>query len=171
MKSTQKTWNVHGQCQYFALGPNATYIPHESHRGLASGKMQILVLGNAKIYQHVGISNAKFWRQGIAQRQPPTPGILRRSGIEALQTGHIIHILWLFKEDIMRILCPVCKGYYDTPSTCEWCASNHIHKVYKSPFYRGVRLWERLPNVSRTIQTKKEFKHSIRCIESVEIQM
>ena len=32
--------------------------------GLASGVTQILALGNAKIYQHVGISNAKFWRQG-----------------------------------------------------------------------------------------------------------
>ena len=39
------------------------------------------------------------------------------------------------------------------------------HKVYKSPFYRGVRLWERLPNVSRTIQTKKKFKRSIRGID------
>ena len=28
--------------------------------GLASGVMQILALGNAKIYQHVGILNAKF---------------------------------------------------------------------------------------------------------------
>ena len=27
MKSTPKTWNVHGQRQHFALGPNATHIP------------------------------------------------------------------------------------------------------------------------------------------------
>ena len=27
MKYTQKKRNIHGQCQYFALGPNATYIP------------------------------------------------------------------------------------------------------------------------------------------------
>ena len=32
--------------------------------GLASGITQILALGTAKIYQHVGISNAKFWRRG-----------------------------------------------------------------------------------------------------------
>ena len=28
------------------------------------GLTQILALGNAKIYQHVGISNAKFWHRG-----------------------------------------------------------------------------------------------------------
>ena len=32
--------------------------------GLASGVTQILALGNAKIYQHVGIANAKFWHRG-----------------------------------------------------------------------------------------------------------
>ena len=36
---------------------------------LASGVTQILALGNAKTYQHVGISNAKFWRRGHC----PTP--------------------------------------------------------------------------------------------------
>ena len=39
--------------------------------GLASGITQILALGNAKIHQHVGISNAKFWRQGHCPM--PTP--------------------------------------------------------------------------------------------------
>ena len=39
--------------------------------GLASGVRQILALGNAKIYQHVGISNAKFWRRG--HYPTPTP--------------------------------------------------------------------------------------------------
>ena len=37
--------------------------------GLASGVTQILALGNAKIYQYVGISYAKFWRRGHC----PTP--------------------------------------------------------------------------------------------------
>ena len=37
--------------------------------GLASRITQILSLGNAKIYQHVGISNAKFWHRGHC----PTP--------------------------------------------------------------------------------------------------
>ena len=32
---------------------------------------QILALGNAKIYQHVGISNTKFWGQG--HFPTPTP--------------------------------------------------------------------------------------------------
>ena len=39
--------------------------------GLASGVRQILALGNAKIYQHVGISNTKFWRRG--HYPTPTP--------------------------------------------------------------------------------------------------
>ena len=38
-------------------------------------------------------------------------------------------------------------------------------KVYKSPYYRGVQLWERLPNVTQTLPGKKEFKHSIKGIE------
>ena len=37
-------------------------------------------------------------------------------------------------------------------------------KVYKSPYCRGVHLWERLPNVTQTLQGKKEFKHSIKGI-------
>ena len=37
-------------------------------------------------------------------------------------------------------------------------------KVFKSPYYRGVQLWERLPNVTRTLQVKKEFNHSIRVL-------
>ena len=38
-------------------------------------------------------------------------------------------------------------------------------KVYKSPYYRGVQLWERLPNVTRTLHEKKEFKSNIKGIE------
>ena len=38
-------------------------------------------------------------------------------------------------------------------------------KVFKSPYYRGAQLWEQLPNVTRTLQRKKEFKHSIKGIE------
>ena len=38
-------------------------------------------------------------------------------------------------------------------------------KVYKSPYFRGVQLWERLPNVTWTLQGRKEFKHSIKGIE------
>ena len=37
--------------------------------------------------------------------------------------------------------------------------------VFKSPYYRGVQLWERLPNVTRTLPGKKEFKRSIKGIE------
>ena len=38
-------------------------------------------------------------------------------------------------------------------------------KVFKSPYYRGVQMWEQLPNVTRTLQSKKEFKNSIKGIE------
>ena len=39
------------------------------------------------------------------------------------------------------------------------------HKVFKSPYYRGVQLWEKLPNATRTMHEKKEFKRSIKSIE------
>ena len=48
--------------------PNANYIPLAGV-GVCKGITQILALVNAKIYQHVGISNAKFWRRGHC----PTP--------------------------------------------------------------------------------------------------
>ena len=57
---------------------NATYIPLTGVGGWLGDNanfrfgiwvMQILVLSNAKIYQNVGISNAKFWRWGHC----PTP--------------------------------------------------------------------------------------------------
>ena len=37
-------------------------------------------------------------------------------------------------------------------------------KVYKSPYYRGVKLWEQLPNATRTLHGKKEFKRNIKGI-------
>ena len=48
----------------FCIGTQRNLYSTDWCRGLASGKTQILALGNAKIYQHVGISNAKFWRRG-----------------------------------------------------------------------------------------------------------
>ena len=53
----------------FCVGTQRNLYSTGWRRGLASGKTQILALGNAKIYQHVGISNAKFWRRGHC----PTP--------------------------------------------------------------------------------------------------
>ena len=38
-------------------------------------------------------------------------------------------------------------------------------KVFKCPYYRGVQIWEQLPNVTRILQSKKEFKNSIKDIE------
>ena len=53
----------------FCVGTQRNLYSTDWRRGLASGKTQILALGNAKIYQHVGFSNAKFWRRGHC----PTP--------------------------------------------------------------------------------------------------
>ena len=63
----------------FCVGTQRNLYSTDWHRGLASGKTQILglasgvtqilALGNAKIHQHVGISNAKFWHRGHC----PTP--------------------------------------------------------------------------------------------------
>ena len=55
----------------FCVGTQRNLYSTDWRRGLASGKTQILALGNAKIYQHVGISNAKFWRRGHCPM--PTP--------------------------------------------------------------------------------------------------
>ena len=44
-------------------------------------------------------------------------------------------------------------------------ATRNHQKVYKSPYFRGVQLWDRLPNVTRTLHGRKEIKHSIKIIE------
>ena len=64
-KNMKCTWPT----PVFCVGTQRNLYSTDWCRGLASGKTQILALGNAKIYQHVGISNAKFWRQGHC----PTP--------------------------------------------------------------------------------------------------
>ena len=43
--------------------------------------------------------------------------------------------------------------------------ATRYQKVFKSPYYRGVQLWERLPNVKWTLHEKKEFKHNLKGIE------
>ena len=73
-----KKWNVHGQRKKFAFGTQRHLYSTDWRWELASGVTQILALGNAKIYQHVGISNAKVWRQGHCPT--PTPDA-SRSGI------------------------------------------------------------------------------------------
>ena len=71
MKSTQKTWNVHGQRQNFALGPNATYIPLacvwvSQILGFASG---VFVFLDTNMLVSFGLGDAKVWRWG----SKPTP--------------------------------------------------------------------------------------------------
>ena len=63
---------------------NATYIPLAGVGGLASGNAKKIASANAKytnmlVYFALGNHNAGVG--GIAQRQPPTPGILRSGGI------------------------------------------------------------------------------------------
>ena len=36
------------------------------------------------------------------------------------------------------------------------------NKVYKSPYYRGVQLWERLPAATRTLQERNKCKRLIK---------
>ena len=69
MKSTQKNMKCTCPTPAFCVGTQRNLYSTGWRRGLASGKTQSLVLGNAKIYQHFGISNAKFWRRGHC----PTP--------------------------------------------------------------------------------------------------
>ena len=64
-KSMKCTWLKPAFC----IGTQRNLYSTDWRRGLALSKAQILALGNTKIYRDVGISNAKFWRQGYC----PTP--------------------------------------------------------------------------------------------------
>ena len=64
-KNMKCTWPM----PVFCIGTQRNLYSTDWRRGLASGKTQILALGNGKIYQHVGISDLKFWRRGHC----PTP--------------------------------------------------------------------------------------------------
>ena len=97
MKSTQKILNVHAQPQPQCQKAQRHLYSTDWRRGLASGVTQILglasgvtqilALGNAKIYQHVGISNAKFWRRGHC----PTPTPDARYFALQWNIGLIVH--------------------------------------------------------------------------------
>ena len=69
LKSTQKNMKCTWPTPAFYVVTQRNLYSTDWRRGLALGVTQILALGNAKIYQHVGISNTKFWRQGHC----PTP--------------------------------------------------------------------------------------------------
>ena len=81
MKSTKKERNVHAERQPQRQKAQRHLYSADWRRwlvsgitqisGIALGMMQILALGSAKIYQHVGISNAKFWHRGHCPM--PTP--------------------------------------------------------------------------------------------------
>ena len=38
------------------------------------------------------------------------------------------------------------------------------HRVYTSPYYRGVYLWERLPVVVQTLASKSDFRKRIKVL-------
>ena len=67
--------------------------------GLASGLTQILALGNAKIYQHVGIYNAKFCRRGHC----PTPTPDARYFALQWNLGFSVH--FIKKLNLTKQLC------------------------------------------------------------------
>ena len=67
IKNMKCTWPTPAFC----VGTQRNLYSTDWRRGLASGVTQILALGNAKIYQHVGISKAKFCLWGHCPM--PTP--------------------------------------------------------------------------------------------------
>ena len=69
-----------------------------------SGVTQILALGNAKIYQHVGISNAKFWHQS----QCPTPTPDARYFASQWNIGFSVEVKW---NDNQNEPNTPCKGF------------------------------------------------------------
>ena len=64
-KNMKCTWPT----PVFCVGTQRNLYSTDWRQGLTSGKTQILALGKAKMYQHVSISNAKFWCRGHC----PTP--------------------------------------------------------------------------------------------------
>ena len=76
-KNMKCTWPT----PVFCVGTQRNLYSTYWRRGLASGKTQILALGNAKYTNMLVSPTQNSGVGGITQRQPPTPGILRRSGI------------------------------------------------------------------------------------------
>ena len=66
-KNMKCTWPTPAFC----VGTQRNLYSTDWRRGMALGMTQILALGNAKIYQHVGIFNAKFWRRGHCPTTTP----------------------------------------------------------------------------------------------------
>ena len=76
--NANETYTKNMKCTWptpaFCVGTQRNLYSTGWRWGLASGKTQILALGKAKIYQHVGISNAKFWRRGHCPTPTPDAG-------------------------------------------------------------------------------------------------
>ena len=81
----------------FCVGTQRNLYSTDWLRGLASGKTQILALGNAKIYQHIGISNAKFWHRGHC----PTPTPDARYFASQWNIGLYFKIMKLFSQNVI----------------------------------------------------------------------
>ena len=95
----------------FCVGTQRNLYSTGWRRGLASGKTQILALGNAKIYQHVGTSNAKFWCRGHCPMPTPDARYFASQWNIGLRTP-----TWgKFKESHnVFVLGPVCEAYSQT---------------------------------------------------------
>ena len=88
MKSTQKTWNVHGQRKKFAFGTQCNLYSTDLRLGFVSGVTQILGLasGVKQIFAFLDTNRLVSPTQnsgigGLSQRQDPMQMVLCRSGI------------------------------------------------------------------------------------------
>ena len=72
VSNANETYTKNMKCTWptpaFCVGTQRNLYSTGWRWGLASGKRQILALGNAKIYQHVGISNAKVFCVAVEYR-------------------------------------------------------------------------------------------------------
>ena len=143
-------------------------------RGLASGKTQILALGNAKINQHVGISYTKFWHRGHCPT--PTPDAryfvsqwnigfrmclryrladrvtvdrlhseANLQSVEQRGTFQLLKLLYDYSKDVAN-LKTACRITRAGTKMVFKLPGKCTDKYINSPFYKGALLWDALPN-------------------------
>ena len=89
--ATQRKWNLHQKNEMYManarnlpLGPNTTYIPLTGVGGCVGSNTNYSRRQGLRWLQDTNMLVSPTQNSGVggtAQRQPPTPGILRRSGI------------------------------------------------------------------------------------------
>ena len=125
-----KNRNVHAQRQPQRQKAQRHLYSTDWRRGLVSGVMQILGLasgisvgGNAKIYQHVGISHAKFWRWGALPNANPRRQIVCVAveyRLKRADWNSFFHLFYL-------------KFFFFTPSVHSSLKKIEIRKKKKNP--------------------------------------